>query len=428
MHSTEKPEITILGGGITGISAGYHAGLSGISNIVYEKSETPGGLVSNFEVEGFRFDKAIHLSFTKDEYVKKLFDAIPHYKHRPDAYCLENLKWLKHPVQNNLYPLSSEDKVSLVESFINRPSTDVKNYRDWLLNQYGDEICERYSFPYTRKYWGLEPEQLSLSWIGNRVRKADIKEVLSGAFEQKDENHYYSNEMRYPKQGGYYSFIKEIADSVNIKCEKEVIGISLVDKVIRFSGGEFAEYQSLINTLPLPIICQLIYSCPENVKKAAQELLWTTVDLVSVGLSKEDIPPYLWFYIYDSSNLAARGYSPSLKSPSNAPEGCSSLQFEIYNLSTNSQLDGNNLKENIRSELIASGICKKEDILFLHHRHLPYGNVVFDIGMESRRKIVLDYLKENDIISCGRFGEWDYLWSDQSFLSGKHAISNLLDG
>ena len=64
--------------------------------------------------------------------------------------------------------------------------------------------------------------------------------------------------------------------------------------------------------------------------------------------------------------------------------------------------------------------------MFSHHKHLPFGNVVFDHGMEERRKIVLDFLEKENIHSCGRFGEWEYFWSDQSFLSGKKAAAKIL--
>ena len=68
--------IAILGGGIAGISAGYHLKLKSIENTVFEKRNTWGGLCDNFTIgNGFRFDYFIHLSFAKDEYVKKLFAA-----------------------------------------------------------------------------------------------------------------------------------------------------------------------------------------------------------------------------------------------------------------------------------------------------------------------------------------------------------------
>ena len=38
--------------------------------------------------------------------------------------------------------------------------------------------------------------------------------------------------------------------------------------------------------------------------------------------------------------------------------------------------------------------------------------------MISNVALIQDYLKSVGIISIGRFGEWDYFWSDQSLLSG----------
>ena len=76
-------------------------------------------------------------------------------------------------------------------------------------------------------------------------------------------------------------------------------------------------------------------------------------------------------------------------------------------------------------KFIQMGICKKEDIICQDFRILPYANVIFMHNMESHRSIVLKYLIDKKIISCGRFGEWDYLWSDQSFLSGKNAIEKI---
>lgn len=66
------------------------------------------------------------------------------------------------------------------------------------------------------------------------------------------------------------------------------------------------------------------------------------------------------------------------------------------------------------------------DVICEDFRILPYGNIMFTHGIERYRKIALDFLQENGIVSCGRFGEWDYLWSDESFLSGKKAVDKIL--
>ena len=48
--------------------------------------------------------------------------------------------------------------------------------------------------------------------------------------------------------------------------------------------------------------------------------------------------------------------------------------------------------------------------------------------MENNRTDVKEYLRDVGILTCGRFGEWDYLWSDQALLSGKNAVERQWGG
>ena len=129
------------------------------------------------------------------------------------------------------------------------------------------------------------------------------------------------------------------------------------------------------------------------------------------------------WYIYDDDILASRAYSPSVKSPENAPIGSSSLQFEIYNPGRTSQYSPERLKENVSYALEKMNIATPDQIKFLHHKHLTWGNVVFKKGTSKSIKLVKDYFTTNQIATVGRFGEWEYLWSNQSFMSGYLALS-----
>jgi len=157
--------------------------------------------------------------------------------------------------------------------------------------------------------------------------------------------------------------------------------------------------------------------------KAREKLGWVPeYDLKALveDMMASDIPEYLWYYIYDEEYLPARCYSPSMKSPDNVPNGCSSVQFEIYFSREKAlALEGNELIDHIVDKGVEMKLFSKEDIVVKDARILPYGNVVFYNGMESDRKIVQDYLESVNIHRVGRFGEWAYLWTDQSLLSGK---------
>jgi len=187
--------------------------------------------------------------------------------------------------------------------------------------------------------------------------------------------------------------------------------------LITFSDGNQSEYSNLVSSIPLPVLASITDHLPTDVSDAAQSLKATSIDLISVAFNTV-INTDLWFYIYDEDILASRVHSPSLKSPSNAPKNCSSLQFEFYSRGTVSKFQKSDLIENTLYAIKKMKIADVRDIRFIDHKHVKYGNVIFDLGMEEKRGKVRQYFADNGVKTVGRFGEWDYLWSNQSFLSG----------
>jgi len=103
---------------------------------------------------------------------------------------------------------------------------------------------------------------------------------------------------------------------------------------------------------------------------------------------------------------------------------CSIWGAGISGLSTGYHLSIQNV-ENVIEKGIKLGIFSKNDTIVTDHRKVKYGNVIFDHNIKKNRKIVHDYLDNIGIKYVGRFGEWRYLWSDQSLLSGKDIINEI---
>jgi len=417
---THEPAI-ILGAGISGIAAGYK-----LENTlpIFEARDRYGGLCDNFTIEGFRFDYAIHLSFTENPIVKVVFGSVPYIAHYPDAknYCEGS--WAKHPIQNNSYGFPIDERIRIIKSFMNRSiEPSIKNYRDWLRFSYGDYFSETYPERYTRKYWCCESTELSTNWIGNRMYRPSIEEVLFGAMTDETPNTYYANEMRYPAKGGYRAFFEHLAENQDIRLNHRLTWFDPVNKEMRFENGEEFSYDAIISSLPLPEIIKAIPNCPERVVNAAKKLNWTSVCLVSIGFRKELPFPSLWFYVYDESIPFARAYSPGMKSGDNVPQGKSSLQCEIY-YTPNKPLgfEDNALIDKVLSSLEVMNLAHVSDVELVDVRHVKYANVIFSHDMERNRKTVHEYLDEHGVINIGRFGRWDYLWSDQSFMTGFNVV------
>ena len=103
-------ENLIIGGGIAGLAVGLRLKEEQQEYLILEKNSYYGGLCSSFCIDGFIFDNFVHLSFTKNDLVRKYFDRTPFYAHIPNPYNYYHGMWIKHPAINNLYPLSDNEK------------------------------------------------------------------------------------------------------------------------------------------------------------------------------------------------------------------------------------------------------------------------------------------------------------------------------
>jgi protoporphyrinogen oxidase len=415
-------ETVILGAGIAGLGAAHAARIAGRKADIYEARHRAGGLLDNIVIDGFCFDTAVHLSFASEVEVRAVFDQTPYFTHAPLSLNWDQSTWLKHPAQTNMYPLSTEEKVELIAGLVELEPGGIANYHDWLVQQYGIPIAEKWPLIYTEKYWTIPAAKMGIDWVGQRMRKADLREVLTGALSEETPNQYYVKEMRYPKQGGYRAFIEPLIEEASVVYDRKAVSIDLEARKVTFEIGEPVEFEHLISTIPLPELIESIQDVPEDVRIAARSLFATQIDLISVGFNKPKISPALWFYIYDRDIWASRAYSPDWKSPNNVPEGCSALQFEIYWSREKPRSHSvEEIKKNTLEGLKKMGLASEEDILFMHHSYVPYANVVFDIGMEARRDLVRDWVRSRGVALAGRFGEWEYLWSNQSMMSGMNA-------
>jgi protoporphyrinogen oxidase len=52
--------------------------------------------------------------------------------------------------------------------------------------------------------------------------------------------------------------------------------------------------------------------------------------------------------------------------------------------------------------------------------------VIFDHDRAPALEVVHGYLREQGVHTCGRYGDWAYLWTDDAILSGKRAAEMVL--
>ena len=427
--------ISILGAGLSGLAAAQRAENLGFDLSIYERNSYVGGRAYSHNLNGFIFDEGPHVSFTENDDIKKLFASSVCDKYFEFASLVFNCwkrLWLRHPVQDNLYGLPVELVERIVLDFISNyycrdKGKSIVTYADWLYANLGNVFSEEFVFKYTRKYWTTDAVNLTSNWIGKRVHKPNIEQIIKGALSEQKKNLHYIPRFRYPEKGGFVRYVNNLVPRTKVQILHEVSLIDVKAKKIEFSNGVIAYYEHLISSLPITVLIEKIKDVPQYVKKASEKLACTSVELINIGIKKsESLPDYHWFYAYDEDISFTRGSFPDRLSLNNVPKGCQSLQLEVYH-SKYKLLKTNDILGKVVRDLYKIGLLKTTDDIMLNNRiSIPYANIIFDFEREKNLKVVKKYLMNNKIIVCGRYGEWDYFWSDDSVLSGFKAADSVI--
>jgi protoporphyrinogen oxidase len=424
--------VAVLGAGLAGLAAAQRLREDGASVDVYEKEPGLGGHARSHRIEGFTFDEGPHVSFTARPEIQQLFAAAVGGEYLESDAIVTNYyggHWVRHPAQCNLFGLPVELVERCVVDFVRAhyedKETAIQNYADWCYRQLGQTFSESFTFRYTRKFWTADPREMTTDWIGPRVHRPTIEEMVRGALGRTTRNHHYITRFRYPRKGGFGAYVSGVARGQAVLVDHEVVEIDLPHRRLNFANGRAANFERLVSSLPLPDLIRLIKDAPRRVVEAASRLLCTSLVLVDVGISRSEWPDVHWMYFYDDDLIFARGSLPHRLSPSNAPLGCGSVQVEVYH-SRYRPLETGDVLGRAMDDLYRTGLLRRDDrVLVARERRIPYANVLFDHERIPNLTVVRDYLTEIGIVTCGRYGEWDYHWTDDSIVSGWRAVDGL---
>ncbi len=428
--------VVILGAGMAGFGAAYHLRSHGVQSQIFEKNKHYGGNASSFNTNGFIFDVGPHISFTKKERIQLLFAESVKNKYETFNVTVNNLwkgYWIKHPAQVNLHGLPENMVVTIIEEFIetkNAKDPSIKNFKDWLYAGFGKTFAEAFPMKYGHKFHTTTAENMSVDWVGPRVYQPDIKEVLHGALSKNTKDVHYVSHFRYPTSGGYVAYLDGFVDDTSITLNHELIQLNHETKELHFENGLVITYNQVISSIPLPELIPLIKNVPENIQLATQKLACSTCVIVNLGIDREEISEAQWSYFYDEEIIFTRLSFPHMQSKNNTPEGCGSIQAEIYFSDKYKPLSKQpeEFMEQTITDLIHCGmLTEKDKIIFKEAKIIPYANVIFDHDRAENLAIVHEYLDEIGVNYCGRYGEWGYLWTDESFVSGEQAAQKVLD-
>jgi protoporphyrinogen oxidase len=436
--SVERVPVAVIGSGMAAMGAAHALREAGRSVVCFDARDYAGGHTATFAAgDGFLFDDGPHLSFTKDERIAALLADAVEGRYRTVHAVIDNI-WhghrLRHPVQLNLHGLPPELIVSVLDDFVAEtaaPPGEIRSYADWLVASYGRAFAETFPMVYGRKYHTTEPENLTTEWLGPRMYRPDLHEMLQGALDAPREHKHYVTQFRYPEHGGFGAYLAGLRRGLDVRLRQGLVGLDPVGRLLRFEGGRQVSADAVISSIPLPELIPLIDGVPDAVSAAAQALSFTSAMVVNIGVDREDLSPAHITYYYDEDVVFPRLNFPHMLSPHVVPAGAGAIQVEVYHSDRYRPLTmtPEQTVDRVVADLRRCGVLRDDDrLLVAEARNIRYANVIWDHQRANALATVHDYLDDIGVVRCGRYGDWDHSWTDESFLSGERAGREVLAG
>jgi protoporphyrinogen oxidase len=425
-------QVVIIGGGLAGVSAGYH--LRELEPVLFEKESAIGGLCRSFSQDGFTFDCTGHLIHLKNPYTKELVAQI-----LPDAFnAHERLAAIHskatttpYPFQANTYGLPpevvKECVIGFVESMHTNGNGGPKNFHDWVIKTFGTGIAKHFMLPYNEKFWKQDLRTITSDWVSWSIPKPTLEDVVNGALGLTNKGMGYNPKFIYPKNGGIECLPQALARPIkNVNTEATVEYIDPKKKYVRLTNGREQPYDVLISTLPLPLVFRMLKDTPDSLAFDAQQLHAISVLNINIGIDRPRVSDQHWIYFPEDQFIFSRVGFPMNFSQQVAPEGTSSMYIEI----THQPNEKPNVEEAFERSILdlqKCGILRKGDrVLTRHVLDIKTAYVVFDEHRQKHLQNLIDYLKTRDIHTAGRYGQWDYYSMEDSILSGKKAAEAVM--
>jgi protoporphyrinogen oxidase len=429
--------IAVLGTGMSGVGAAHRLREEGVACVLYDKSTHPGGHTISLRYPGgFVFDIGPHVSFTSDARIQGIFADAVGGDYEAHAYQFSNYwqgHWVGHPAQTNLYGLPTDVIVKVIADFVEQTGRqeEIESYEDWLRVAYGRSFAEWFPGRYTLKYHTTEARNLTTDWMGPRMYRPSLEEILRGALAPASPNVHYIQSFRYPRAGGFEAYVAGLARGHRLELGAEVVRIDPKARTLAFADGRSAGYDALVSSIPLPELVKLVAGAPPDVLAAAERLACSSCVLVNLGVARDDFATTHISYFYDLDVVFPRISFPHRMSAGNAPPGRGSIQVEIYFSKQYRPFAGQpkDWIEPTLRDLVRCGVLREDDeILMKDAVFIPYANIIFDHPRAAALATVHGFLDEARIRPCGRYGAWAYYWTDDSFKSGERAAERALEG
>jgi len=426
-------KVSIIGGGITGLTCAYRLARAGHEVVVYEKSDEMGGLAGTFVHGDFAFDYGPHEFCTENPLLIAALedilgdDLMVRKKHAAQFF---NGSYIDYP----LSPLELLKQLGFmyaarvgIEVLCQRIKAMVYSYSDhsferWVASRFGPTLYQTYFKPYTEKVWGIDPDRLDPRTASNRIAFNSVFDYLIKAttyylFKKNDFASIHSplKDKFYYSRGGIGTLCRRLTErcrevGVEFKQGYQLQDIKRMGKRIgelRFSNGEtVTAFDYVVNTIPLTHLLRCL-----GEKQQQLPIKFRSMVFVFLEIPQEKLSDYSWIYFPDRDICFQRLTDFSHLDAEMTPEGQTGVCFEISCFPEDETWlarDGE-IVAKVRDGLAKAGLLGHE---IECRAHVVRKQFIYPIQVNGYLEIVYDLLKPvrelSNFVTTGRQGLYKY--------------------
>ena len=450
--SDSADDIIILGGGLSGLSAGFTLTNAGRPVRVYEKDAGVGGLSKTIERDGFRFDLGGHRFFTNDTMVDALVRNLMGQEMvsvRRSSKILLRDRYFDYPLRplNAMFGLGIPTTARIIADYVWETAKrivikkDLVSLEDWVVSNFGRTMFSIYFKEYSEKVWGIDCSRISASWVAQRIKGLSLAKAVQNAFFKFSGRDLatLTDSFTYPALG-----IGRISE--RLREEIETTGaVHTGTKIVRINHTSFriesitvrigdrqctVPAEEYISTIPLTALVNMLSPTPPApVLEAAAKLRFRDLVIAAIMVDREHVTDQTWLYIPEQKIPFGRIHEPTNWSPAMAPKGRSLLVMEYFSFNGDAiwNMSDEALTDLTVDNLVRLGFIGRHEVLDSMIVRVPKAYPLFEIGYDDHAAVLFDYLERfSNLHIAGRGGMFRYYNMDVAIRSGIETAENVI--
>ncbi|MCF4098412.1 protoporphyrinogen/coproporphyrinogen oxidase [Maritalea mediterranea] len=403
--------LIVLGAGVTGLT---FANSVNASVKIFEQSEEAGGYCRTTKRGPYTWDRAGHFFHFRDMRMKSFFErhvlGENYVSVKKHTLIYFNKNWIDFPFQSNIHQLPKSDYITcLIDAYLaSKSEVDNSSFKAFVRSKYGRGISDRFLIPYNEKLYATDLNNLEASSMGRFFPDVDFDDIILQPLQKGAES--YNSTFLYPKKGASQLIdflVGALPQNAELNLNSPVSSINLIDKTVTV-GEETFEYSTLVSTTPLN---RLIKLCGLKEQDDLKELTANAVLVYNIGFDSETVKKFHWAYFPgDEVFYRVGSYDHIFGDP------FASLYVEIG--LPKGEFDPSNFGlERVVEDLKRVGIIPHTANVVDFEKVIMDPAYVHITSSAERRKLELfDVLREADVYSVGRYGEWKYCSIEDNML------------